>query len=297
MRLRMGPVDLFRVAVFVAAAIVGGSTCAANTIPNLGAAADFGLLGLNNADYSIQNSLIVGDIGVGQGGTASNSSGAVFGDAIQYSSGQITNGGFISGSITVDSAEMTAANSGAISAYSTAVANTATQSFGPINSSTMINGNGGLNVVNISSVNLNNGTITLNGTSSDIFVLRVSGNFKLSGNSGINLGTNVSASQVLIVFTGTGTTINIATGNNTTINGTLLAPSASTNWQITGGVFNGEIITGTPDSRGRTPLDLSNVFLSAAPFRPVPEPSSVILAGVGTVCLASLMRRQRQGVQ
>src|SRR5262249_22361562 len=127
-----------------------------------------------------------------------------------------------------------------------------------------------------------------------VFVLRVSGDFKISGNAGINLGPNVLPSQVLFVFTGTGTTINIATSSNSTINGTLLAPSSSTNWQNVSGVFNGEIITGTPASGGGVPLNLSGVRLTANPFKPIPEPSSAILAGVGSMCLVWLSRRRQK---
>jgi len=124
----------------------------------------------------------------------------------------------------------------------------------------------------------------------------------MSGSASILLGPNVSASSVLIVFTGSGRqrfrvvrsdrlyrigpSINTGVNNSSTINGTLLAPSASTSWHVTAGTFNGEIITGTPASGGGgTPLSLSNVTLNAKGFRPIPEPSSFILAGVATMGL------------
>lgn len=291
---RRGAIVLLRLAGVILTVILAGSDCAANTVPNLGAAADFGLLGLNNAHYAIQSAAIAGNIGIGQGGTATNNSGSIAGTAIEYSSGQITNTGSISGGISINPTEMTNANAGALSAYNTAVGDTATQSFGAITSSRTITGNGGLNVVDIASVNLNNRAITLSGTSSDIFVLRIAGNFTMAGSAGIVLGANVSASRVLIVFTGTGTTINIGINATRSINGTLLAPSASTNWQIASGNFDGEIITGTPASGGGVYINLNNVNLTVNPFRPVPEPSSIVLAGVGSAGLVSLAWSKRK---
>jgi hypothetical protein len=279
----------------VAGGTFGGPKCAANTIPDLGAAADFGVLGLSNASYAIQGSIVVGDVGIAAGGAASNS-GAVFGNATESSSGQFTNSGYLSGSISVDPTTMASANSAARTAASVAAGDTPTQALGAVNSSTTVTGNGGLNVIRITSLNLNNASLTLNGTASDIFVIQVSGNFTMTGSGRIVLGTNVSASQVLIVFTSnnTGVTIGPSNNNNPTINGTLLSASTSTNWNITGGIFNGEIITATTPSHAGT-LNLSGAILSATPFRPIPEPSSVVLAGIASLWLASLARWKRKG--
>lgn len=284
-----------RVLVLAASASMCASLpCVADVIPDLGAAGNFGVLGLNNASYNITAATtILGNIGIAQGGSVSNA-GSVAGTAIENSVGQVTNSGTITGGITISSSLMTSANSGANSAFSAAVANTATQTFGAITTSTTIMGNGGLNTVNIASVNLNGGNITLNGTASDVFVLRVAGNFKLNGNSGILLGTGVSASQVLIVFTGTGTSITISETGGATVNGTLLAPSASTSWAITSGTFVGEIITGTPASGGGTRLNLSNINLTARPFKPIPEPGALVLGGIASVGLVGLIRRNRK---
>ena len=286
---------MLRLILVATAGVLAPCACAANTIPDLGSAGDFALLGLNKAHYVIQSSAIAGNIGIGQSGTANNtSSGAVGGTAFEFSSGQITNSGFISGGITVNSTELTNANSGALSAYSTAVGDTVTQTVGAISGTKVITGNGGLNVVDISTVNLSGANITLNGTASDIFVLRVSGNFTMSGNSSILLGSAVTPENVLIVFTGTSKTINVGITGSATVNGTLLAPSTSTNWQITSGSFNGEIITGTPATGGGTFLTLKGVALSGAPFKAVPEPSSLVLAGIATVGLVSLLRSTRK---
>src|SRR5262249_13102321 len=112
------------------------SPCAADTIPDLGAAADFAVLGLNNSAFTITGSgSVTGDIAIAQGGEASVA-GNVTGSAIQSSSGQITGSGTITGGISVNPSLMSAANSGALSAYNTAVADTATQTFGAINTST-----------------------------------------------------------------------------------------------------------------------------------------------------------------
>lgn len=265
----------------------------ANTIPSLGDAANFGVLGLNNAFYSIQSATTInGGIGIAQGGSVNVQSGTVKGTATEAAFGQITNAGTITGGIVINPTQMSNANTAAQNAYDTAVANTATQTFGAINSTTTITGNGRLNVVNVSSVNLFNSSLTLSGSSSDIFVLRVSGNFTFSGASSLLLSANVRPENVLIVFTGSGQTINIGIGTNA-INGTLLAPSASTNWQLASGTFNGEIIIGTPLSGGGVPANLNNITVNSHGFRPVPEPSSFVLAGIGSCGLVWLTRRAR----
>lgn len=280
--------------VVAVAAVFSAPPCAAATIPNLGAAANFGVLGLNNAHYTIQASTTInGNIGIASGGSVEVHAGTVKGVAFEAASGQITNTGTITGGISIDPTQMSAANSGANSAFSTAVAATTTQTFGAITSSTTITGNGGFNVVNISSVNLTAGAITLNGTANDVFVLRISGNLTMSGASSILLGANVKPENVLIVFTGTGQTINIGVGGTSQINGTLLAPSPSTNWQLASGLFNGEIITGTPASGGGVFPNFNNITLNAHGFRPIPEPSSIVLAGIATLGLVGFTRRVR----
>jgi hypothetical protein len=287
-----------RTVLLFSAGVLATSTCAANTVPDLGSASNFALLGLNNANYTIQSaSTVNGTIGIASGGTVTIQNGTVKGSAIQASAGQITNnGGSITGGIVTSSSTMSAANTGAMNAFSTATSpsNVPNQTFSTIslsNSSTTINGNGGLNYIDIGTLNLSNSSLTLHGTASDVFVLRVSGNFTMSGSSSLLLSSGVTAEHVLIVFTGSGQTINIGIGSNT-VNGTLLAPTANTNWQLASGTFNGEIITGTPASGVGTYINLNNVTINQHGFHAVPEPSSVALAAIASVGLITAARRK-----
>ena len=78
-----------------------------------------------------------------------------------------------------------------------------TKTFSSISSSTTVTGNGGQNVVNVSSgINLGNGeTLTLQGGSSDTFIVNVAGGMQLGDGSNIVL-SGVPPSQVLFNFTG-----------------------------------------------------------------------------------------------
>ena len=73
----------------------------------------------------------------------------------------------------------------------------ATQTFGQINGSQSITGNGGLNVIDVSS--LSNPTLTLNGNSSDLFVFNVSGLYQTNQKMILN---GVDPGKILFNFTG-----------------------------------------------------------------------------------------------
>ncbi len=83
----------------------------------------------------------------------------------------------------------------ALNASSTAKGLTATQTFTGISCSTTVTGNGGLNVIDINgSINLNNASLTLTGTGSDVFIVNVSGSAPgFVGTGGLMLGGGVTA--------------------------------------------------------------------------------------------------------
>jgi len=86
----------------------------------------------------------------------------------------------------------------------------------------MITGNGGLNVIAVGDIDLSSGAATLEGTSDDIFVFNISGKFKLSGGTAIQLSDGVVPAHVFYNFLGTGE--DVAFSGGSTAPGTFLAP-------------------------------------------------------------------------
>ena len=75
-------------------------------------------------------------------------------------------------------------------------------------------------------INLNNGSLILSGSASDVFVVNVTGSATFVGSGGLMLAGGLTANHVLYNFTGTGS-ISSHVGN--VFNGTLLAPNSSFN--------------------------------------------------------------------
>lgn len=168
---------------------------------------------------------------------------------------------------------------------------TATQTFGAINGTQVITGNGGLNVINIAS--LHNPTLTISGGPDDLFVINVAGLF--STNRAITL-QGVTASQILWNFTGTGTVLQTAGGN--VLFGTFLATHAGADFQ-----FSSLNLTGALINTGGHIQFVSNSRMTAAPFllpgvEPpppptiIPEPSALTLLGTGLLALGGMLRRK-----
>ena len=159
----------------------------------------------------------------------------------------------------VTSAALTAARN--VSDYASLLP--ATQTFGKINSTQIIYGNGGLNVINVA--NIQNAPLTLSGTASDIFVINVSG--------GIQTGqpmtlSGVSASHVLFNLTGkSGTVFQVSGGN--VLYGTYLATN--------GGQFNFSQLNliGALINTGGKVQFVGSQIPTSAPFTPFQLPEIV----------------------
>ncbi len=138
-----------------------------------------------------------------------------------------------------------------------------TQTLGTVSSPTTVAGNGGLNVIDV-----NGGikaSLTLSGSSNDVFVVNVTGTLALGGSSVLGLSGGVTADHVLYNFNGSGNTIATHVGN--VINGTLHAPQSNFNLD---GVFNGEIIGG-----GGSISLLSGATVNEVPFSDAPAGASL----------------------
>ena len=205
---------------------------------SLGAAGQFGVLGLQNTQVTNLLAQINGNEGVSQGGALQNSIfSKITGNVSESSSHLLSGAGKLVGTVTANAALLATVDSSALAASSQAAALTPTQTLGTITHSTTVTGNGGLNVIAING-NIRNSLI-LSGTSSDIFIVNVTGSADLSGSETLGLTGGVTANHVLYNFTGSGGSIDILSSG--AVDGTLLAPYDDF---ILDGTFNGEIIGG-----------------------------------------------------
>jgi choice-of-anchor A domain-containing protein len=139
--------------------------------------------------------------------------------------------------------------SAAFAAASNAAAQTCTQTFATLNGSQTITGVAGLNVICISSVELNGGSIVnLNAPAGAQFILNITGKFALTGGSKIMASGGLKPQNVLYNIVGTGADVAFSGGGGgvgcckTTVDGTLLAPERKI--ALSPGLVNGAIISG-----------------------------------------------------
>jgi len=253
----------------------------------LGAAgpANFAILALSGANDIALNGpgQTFGNVGVSSGTLSLNGSAGpeVNGNVLLAPGANISIGNppQVTGSVLTNQ-NLSQANTDALNASSTfaALAPTTSVPGGQVNGTTTINGVAGVNVVDISSLNLGNGqTLTLNGPAGSQFVIDDSGNFVL--NSGrINLTGGLTVTDVVFDITASGNAISSSGGlnNESILNGILLAPNSGI--AFAPGLINGEAIAG-----GSTIHFVSGASVNdTASPTPVPEPTtiSLLLAGL-----------------
>ena len=138
--------------------------------------------------------------------------------------------------VSVPTSQTAAAAATAQSVSNYARGLTATQTFSSINNNLTINGNGGLNVIDVGSVQ--NANLTINGSANDYFVFNVSG--QIQTNQVMTLTGGVTASQILWNLTGTGTVLQTSGGD--VLVGTFLATDGGqfqfSELQLTGELIN-----------------------------------------------------------
>jgi choice-of-anchor A domain-containing protein len=147
-----------------------------------------------------------------------------------------------------------------------------------INSTGTITGNGGENVIDLSQVNMTNGTVLINGTANDTFIFRVSGDFNV-GNSSLRVTGGVTPEHVLWYFPNTSS----ITSPNGAWDGTILALSSPVQFDNTPnclGFVHGAIIASDDVNNNQNWVFsvISGFDIDYHPFRNVPEPASWGLA-------------------
>lgn len=160
--------------------------------------------------------------------------------------------------VSVPTSQTAAAAATALSVSQYANGLTATQTFGSINNNLTINGNGGMNVIDVGSIQ--NANLTINGSANDYFVFNVSG--QIQTNQVMSLTGGVTASQILWNLTGTGTVLQTSGGN--VLVGTFMATNGG-QFQFSELQLNGELI----NTGGNIQLVSGNHTLTQAGFCPV----------------------------
>jgi hypothetical protein len=209
----------------------------------LGAAGSFAVLGINGGVVNLNSSSIVGNVGLGPNETSSLQKTTVTGQFLYDPTStpdlsRLNNNFNVSGGVVTTDLSQAAADANAASSADAAL--TPTQTLGNVTTSVTVTGNGGTNVVAMSSLTYGSGgTLTLQGGANDVFIINVAGGFTFYQGT-IALSGGVTADHVLFNFPTTGSLIDLSKSNNV-INGTFLAPSRNVNYHNPA-FFHGAIV-------------------------------------------------------
>jgi hypothetical protein len=242
-----------------------------------------------NSSIMVNSGPVAGNVLLGDGNTSSSSGGG---------NGQVTgvvnvsppaSGDFLAhiqippSIVTVASTVGTQAFADAQSLSTTASGLAPTQSY--TTAPPTINGNGGLNVINVTNIN---GALTLHGGPHDVFVFNVSGTF--NSNQPMTLTGGVTASHILFNLTGTSGNI-FQTAGGDVLFGTFLATDGG-DFQFSNLDLTGQLI----NTGGHIQLVSGSKIPTFAPFTAVPEPSTIALAmcAMGGSLVAGVRSRLRR---
>lgn len=270
-------------------AVAFGTSVSAQTLDglDLGSAADYAMIHTGDGKLGWNSGPIAGDVLLGDNLEASLSGG---------NSGGLSNGGVLkydntvslSGSLenpppsmvvstaqtqdAIDSAEFVSFNASNL---------TATQTFGTIDGTSMIFGNGGLNVIDI--VKLKNAELTLKGGVDDYFIFNVSES--VDTNKEMTLSGGIDASRILWNLEGSGTVFKTSGGNR--LYGTFLSTNGG-DFQFSSLDLNGALI----NTGGGNMQFVSGSEIPTFTSFSVPEPSSFVILILSIMPLLTARRRQ-----
>ncbi|MBL0926366.1 MAG: hypothetical protein IBJ11_01780 [Phycisphaerales bacterium] len=255
--------------------VAGLASTAQAAIVNLGTAGNYAVVATGTG-ISMNSGPNVGDVLLGQGINASFSgggNGAITG--VLYYDSTVTGTNTFNQLQTPPTIQQVAtsvtltAENDAIAASIAAQNLTPTQTFGAINGTQTITGNGGVNVINIAS--LQNAPLTLSGTASDVFIFNVTGNF--ATNQPMTLSGGVLPSRILFNLLGTSGNIFQTSGGNTLF-GTFLSTRGG-NFQ-----FSNLVLTGALINTGGNVAIVSGSRVTYQGFVPAPGAAAfLVLAG------------------
>jgi len=276
----------------------GSSTCFATFI-GLGQAATYVLFDVSNSQWQMNNSVVTGPMAGGPGTTYnwSGSGGPYTGPMYYQTGGAVPPVNNLGGTPkpTVIATDLTQAVLDARAAAASAASLTANLTIpgNQITGNGSVTGNGGENVIDLTQVNMSNGAFTINGTANDMFIFRVSGNFTV-GNSSIRVTGGVTPDHVLWYFPNTST----IKSPNGAWDGTILALNSPIQFDNTPsglGLVHGAIIASDDVNNNQNWVFsvVSGFDIDHRPFTPVPEPSALVLAGLGASLLYCARRRNR----
>jgi choice-of-anchor A domain-containing protein len=238
-----------------------------------------------NIMYSSQ---VDGNVGVANGNVQVSSSSAINGK-LDVGTGSVSNSGIISGGITENSNTVSLlanATSAAMAAYGDAanLAPTITNitTLNNPSSPTTITGTSGINVVDLSNLDLSGSSdgLTLSAPTGGSFVVNISGTFSVGNGADIVVAGGLSNFNVLFNVIGTtgGTVQFNGSSGNVDVQGIVLAPYQDIN--INGAQVDGEVISGN-----LTITEVNTATVDA------PEPATLMLLAAGLAGVGFRVRR------
>ena len=234
--------------------------------------------------YSDSNVTVDGDAGISRNGSINVAAPSTITGTLYIDTGvTVTGPGNILDGIV--SRDLSAAQALVFSASTTLRNLTPDVSLGNVNSAQTFNGNGAVKVINMNSLTLGSGNITLSGGASDYFVLNIAQGLSLTGSSSI-VGSGIDASHILVNLYDSSGSLGLVAHVDDVINGTVIIPSDSATFH---GIF-GAIWSGNKQI-----TLMSGAKVESVPFSPpstVPDAgSSLALMSIGLGFLATAKRK------
>ena len=274
---------------------------------NLGTDTNYALIDLGNGTTLGWNSgPVAGNVLLGNGVTlGASGGGSVTNSGIVYHDSSVVNfntlnqfgastppSQLVSGptpASSVTGAALAVANS--VAAFAAAL--TPTQTFTSITSTTTFTGSGGLNVINVGSIQ--NAPITISGGANDFFVINVSGSYNT--NRPMTLTGGVTADHILWNFTGTSGAVFQTSGGDQTLYGTFLATDGG-QFQFSNLGLDGELINTDGDIQlvSGSQIGTQAGFVTPLSSTPLPAALPLFATGLGAMGLFGWRRKRKNAI-